>query len=185
MNVEPKSAKGKHCLAAARSSRRATETNLIICCLSCSVLVICPLLAQQWPLPILGWHFGHEGNHYEARHTALATDLLLPLGEHLACWHQYLSLIAVRSPSSVAGVNGDDCRESRPQPIEIRLSRKKQNLDGYSLNDLGEVTSGIVGRQKRELRTAGGRELLDLSMKDPIGEGIDPNVRYVAHSHIG
>src|SRR5580658_5242493 len=90
-----------------------------------------------------------------------ATGVLSLPGEHPACWRQGLSLITVRSPSGLAGMNGDDCRESRPQPIEIRLSRKKHNLDGHSLNDLGEVASSIVRRQKGELRTAGGRELLD------------------------
>ena len=106
-------------------------------------------------------------------------------GEYLACWHQDLSLITIRSSSSLTGMNGDDCRESRPQPIEIRLSRKKYNLDGDSLNDLGEVARSIVGRQKGELRTAGGRELLDLPVKHPVWEGIDPNVCCVADSHIG
>ncbi len=94
-------------------------------------------------------------------------------------------MITVRSSSSLAGMNGDDCRESRPQPIEIRLSRKKHNLDGHSLNDLGEVASSIVRRQKGELRTAGGRELLDLPVKHPVWEGIDPNICCVADSHIG
>ncbi len=82
-------------------------------------------------------------------------------------------------------MDGDDCRESRPQPIEIRLSREKHNLDGHSLNDLGEVASSIIRRQKCELRTAGGRELLDLPVKYPVWEGIDPNICCVADSHIG
>src|ERR1700677_2628981 len=82
-------------------------------------------------------------------------------------------------------MNGDDRRESRPQPIEIRLSRKKPNPCGHSLNYLGEVASSIVRRQKSELRTAGGRELLDLPVEHPVWEGIDPNICCVLDSHIG
>src|SRR5258708_28065470 len=85
-NVEPRNARGKHSLAAARSSRRAADADVII-----------------FPL---------------------------------SCW-QNLSLMTLQSSSSVAGVNGDDRRESRPQPIEIRLFREN-NLNWHSLNDLTE-----------------------------------------------
>jgi hypothetical protein len=114
-----------------------------------------------------------------------ATDVLLLPGEDLACWHWDLSLITVRPSSGLSGANGDDCRESRPQPIEIRLSRKKHDLHGHSLNDLGEIASCIVRRQKGELRAAGRRELLDLPVKYPVWEGIDPDICGVADSHIG
>src|SRR6202522_928719 len=82
-------------------------------------------------------------------------------------------------------MNCDKCREPRPQPIEIRLSREKHNLDRHSLNDLGEIASSIVRRQQGELRTAGRGDLLDLAVKHSIWKRIDPDIRRVAGSHIG
>jgi hypothetical protein len=78
-NVEPRNARGKHSLAAARSSRRAADADVII-----------------FPF---------------------------------SCW-QNLSLMTLLSPSSVAGVDGDDRRESRPQPIEIKAVPGKTILTG-------------------------------------------------------
>jgi hypothetical protein len=52
----------------------------------------------------------------------------------------------VQSSFSVAGVNGDDWRESRPQPIEIRTVPEKNNRNWHSLNDLGEVASSNDGK---------------------------------------
>jgi hypothetical protein len=53
--------------------------------------------------------------------------------------------MTLQSSSSVAGVNGDDRRESWPQPIEIRLFREN-NLNWHSLNDLSEVASNNDGK---------------------------------------
>jgi hypothetical protein len=69
MNVNPRSAKGKQRLAAARISRVATDADVT----ACPFHGVCFSLGLQGcssDLPTLSWHFGHEGNYYEARHAA-------------------------------------------------------------------------------------------------------------------
>jgi hypothetical protein len=84
-----------------------------------------------------------------------------------------------------SGVYSDDCRKSGPQTIKVGLPRKEHNLDGHSLDDLGEVAGRIVGWQECELGTAGWGKLLDLTAEHSIWKCINPNISGIAHVHVG
>src|ERR1700721_2719079 len=61
-------------------------------------------------------------------------------------------------------------RHARQQPVDQGLPLVERDPDRNALNDLGEVTGGMVGRQQRELRSAGRRNALDPAMQRFIGE---------------
>ena len=54
-----------------------------------------------------------------------------------------------------------------------------------SLNDLGEIASGIVRGEQSELRSACGRNFDNFSMEHDTGKRIDPDIGHVAGSDIG
>jgi hypothetical protein len=52
-----------------------------------------------------------------------------------------------------------DGRETWTKAILQAIGLIEQNLDLNALNDLGEVSSRVIGRQKCELRSTGRRNL--------------------------
>src|ERR1700761_8227925 len=60
-------------------------------------------------------------------------------GEIQPFWYRRLSLIAIRLRLWRTGMNRHNCGEAGAQPVEIRLSRGKHNLDGHSLDDFREI----------------------------------------------
>jgi hypothetical protein len=64
------------------------------------------------------------------------------------------------------------------------MSRIQRNLYRYSLHDLGEIPSGVVGRQKRRLRTAGGGDLYYFPVQHYTWKGVDLNVGCIPVSDI-
>src|SRR5271163_3274353 len=61
----------------------------------------------------------------------------------------------------------------------------ERNLDGDSLHHFRVVAGGIVGRQQRELRTAGGGDFQHLAVKHLARIFIHGNLRNVANLHVG
>ncbi len=53
------------------------------------------------------------------------------------------------------------------------------------MNHLGEIAGGVVGRQQRELRSAGGRDPLDPAMQSLAWETVDGHVDRLARFHPG
>src|ERR1700683_5197536 len=76
-------------------------------------------------------------------------------------------------------------REAGSQAGKIGLPGQKHDLDGHSLNDFRIVARRVVGREKRKLRTTGGRQLVDFAMELSIRECIDANVGQIANPHVG
>src|SRR3984893_1245352 len=65
------------------------------------------------------------------------------------------------------------------------MSWIERDLDRNPLNNLGEVTGGIVGRQQCELGAARWSNLDHLSMQHDSWKSIDLNIGHVALSDIG
>src|SRR5262252_1472299 len=65
------------------------------------------------------------------------------------------------------------------------MPRIERNLHWYSLYDLGEIPRGVVGRQKRRLRTAGGGDLYHLPVQHDTWKGVDLDVGYISLSDVG
>ena len=122
MNIEPRSAKGRHRVAAARSSRRTAEADVIIVPFHGA----CSSFSLHWcssDLPILGWHFGHERNHHKAHYAACSQEKKA-VGD---C--ESVGLLATCSPRASAArpiaVRPVECGENacrRPRSLEsVRL----------------------------------------------------------------
>src|ERR1700682_1792426 len=58
--------------------------------------------------------------------------------------------------SRLIGVNLGDDRHPRQQPLQQRLVLVERDPHRDALDYLGEIAGGVVGRQQRELRSAGG-----------------------------
>src|SRR6516165_12381575 len=65
------------------------------------------------------------------------------------------------------------------------MPRIQRYLHWYSLHDLGEIPRGVVGRQKRTLRTAGGGDLFHLPMQHDPWKSVDLDVGYISLSDVG
>src|SRR6266478_1340496 len=83
-------------------------------------------------------------------------------------------LSAIRA--CLVGVNSGFHRHSRQQPLQQRLALVELDPDRDALDHLGEIAGGIVGRQQRELRSAGRRYALDAAMQLLVCEGVDRDV---------
>src|SRR3984885_15447307 len=70
------------------------------------------------------------------------------------------SLLCAIGPRLVGMDSGDD-RHPRQQLLQQRLALVELDPDRNALNHLGEIAGGVVGRQQRELRSAGGGDPLD------------------------
>src|SRR5882724_9238884 len=75
--------------------------------------------------------------------------------------------------SRFIGVNLGHNRHSRQQPLQQRLALVERNPHRDALDYLGEIAGGVIGRQQRELRSAGGRDPLDPAMQPLAWETID------------
>jgi hypothetical protein len=65
------------------------------------------------------------------------------------------------------------------------MTRIQRNLHWYSLYDFGEIPGGVIGRQKRGLGTAGGRDLFYLPMQHEPWKRVDLDVGFVSLSNVG
>src|SRR6266478_8732066 len=83
-------------------------------------------------------------------------------------------LSAIRA--CLVGMNSGFYRHSRQQALQQRLSLVELDANRDALDHLGEIAGGIVGRQQRELRSAGGRYSLDAAMQLLVREGVDCDV---------
>src|SRR5450631_1926515 len=63
--------------------------------------------------------------------------------------------------------------------------RIEHNLDRDALHNLGEVAGRVIGRQKRELRSAGRCDLRYFSVQHDPGESINGNVSAIAFLDVG
>ena len=85
--------------------------------------------------------------------------------------------------SALAGsVDRHHSRETRPQPALQGMARIEHDLHRDALHHFGEVSSGIIRRQKSELRSTGGRDLSHFSMQHDPGEGINRDVGDISSS---
>ena len=75
-------------------------------------------------------------------------------------------------------------RHARPQQ-SIQLPIVEHDLDGDALDDLGEVTGGVVGRQQSELEAAGGRETIDMALQGRRMEAVDLDLDGLPATHVG
>jgi hypothetical protein len=66
-----------------------------------------------------------------------------------------------------------------------RVSGIEHDLHGDSLHDLREVPRGVVGRQKRELRSAGRSDFRHFSVENDSGESVDLDFGRIAFSNVG
>src|SRR6266849_6670849 len=87
--------------------------------------------------------------------------------------------------SRFVGVNPGDDRHSRQQPLQQRLVLVERDPNRNALNHLGEIAGGVVGRQQRELRSAGGRDPLDPAMQSLAWETVDGHVDRLAWFYPG
>src|SRR5271165_3969194 len=83
---------------------------------------------------------------------------------------------------------------SRPDSSDYRKARAQlggefgiveSNLDRDSLHYLGEIAGSVVGRQQRELRSAGGGNLNDFAAHDLSGIFIETQLGCIANLDIG
>src|SRR5882757_8750344 len=82
------------------------------------------------------------------------------------------SLLSATRPRLI-GMNPGDDRHARQQPVQQRLTLIELDPDRHPLHHLGEIAGGIVGRQQRELRSAGRRDPRDAAPQPFAREGID------------
>src|ERR1700686_1105290 len=83
-------------------------------------------------------------------------------------------LSAIRA--CLVGMNSGFHRHSRQQALQQRLALVELNPDRDALDHLGEIAGSIVGRQQRELRSAGRRYSLYAAMQLLVREGVDRNI---------
>src|SRR5580700_11553937 len=88
-----------------------------------------------------------------------------------------------RSPS-VRGSNGGSYREAGAQLRRESLVIER-DLHGDSLDDFGEISSGVVGWEQGKLRATGGGDLENFAMHDLAGIFVDVNLGGVANFHVG
>ena len=77
-----------------------------------------------------------------------------------------------------------DYRQPGSQSRHGCLAGIQDDFHGYTLHDFCEVAGRIVRRQQRELRAAGGSDLIDLSLKNHSGKGIHADGRWIPHVHM-
>src|SRR5258707_4745748 len=75
-----------------------------------------------------------------------------------------------------AGVNSGHDRHPRQQALQQRLALVEGDPNRDALNHLGEIAGRVVGRQQRELRSAGGGDSLDAAVQALACETIDGHV---------
>src|SRR6266567_1678152 len=93
-------------------------------------------------------------------------------------------VVAILRLRSVSCANRGDNGKPRTQGSgNARII--EPDLYGDSLHDFREITGGIVRRQQRELRTAGGRDLDHFAVDHPSRVRVDADLRRVADLHIG
>src|SRR6266436_4813542 len=77
---------------------------------------------------------------------------------------------------SVIGLNVRHDRHSRQQALQQRLVLVELDPDRNALDHFGEIAGGVIGRQQRELRAAGGRDPLDAAMQLLVRKAVDRDV---------
>src|SRR4051812_1271935 len=85
------------------------------------------------------------------------------------------SQVLLRSAFVLNGGFGVDCRfrrHARPQQA-IQPAIVEHDFDRHTLNNLGEIAGGVVGRQQGELESAGGRETVDVAPQDGRMKAVD------------
>src|SRR5580658_898501 len=90
-----------------------------------------------------------------------------------------LSAIAL----GLIGVDSRDHRHPRQQAFEQWLVLVEFDPDGNPLHHLGEIAGRVVRRQQRELRSAGGRNALDMAVQPRAGEAVDRDIGGLARLH--
>src|SRR5260370_719257 len=81
---------------------------------------------------------------------------------------------------SVIGVNVGHDRHSRQQPLQQRLALVELDPDRNALDHLGEIAGGVIRRQQRELRAAGGGDHLDAAGQCLVRKTVARDVAGVA-----
>src|SRR6516225_116229 len=85
--------------------------------------------------------------------------------------------------SSVPGAHGGDHRKAGTQTTrQVRIV--EGDLHGDSLDDFRKVAGGVVGREKRKLRAAGGRNFEHFPAEDFARVLINVKLGGVAHFHV-
>src|SRR5262245_29134225 len=92
--------------------------------------------------------------------------------------------VALTSTSLFGRTNGHDRRKPWTQPRGQRRILEP-DLHRDSLNDLREIAGGVVRRQQRELRSAGGSNLQNRSANDFSGIDVDADFRPIADRDVG
>jgi hypothetical protein len=93
-------------------------------------------------------------------------------------------LATIRRVCRASGVNSDFGGEARAKSIEVRLACEQHDLDWNTLNNLGEVSSRVVGREKRELRSARWGDFDDFASECPIRQDVGMNICQSSHSNV-
>ena len=97
---------------------------------------------------------------------------------------RYFALSHLAMPRLV-GVNSRHHRHARQQPLQQRLALVERDADRNTLHHLGEIAGGVVGRQQRELRSAGGRDALDAAVQQLVRESVDRDIDGLARLDMG
>ena len=82
-------------------------------------------------------------------------------------------------------MNRHDGREAGAQLALKRMVGIEHDLYRDSLDDFGEVSGCVVRRQKRKLRSTGGRDFRHFSVQHDPGKGIDGDVGDIPGLHVG
>src|SRR6202035_911366 len=96
----------------------------------------------------------------EARGLAIASNMAmthafapaLSVDHRLCAWRQHL------------GIDGRGDGHAGPELAAERIVRIDGDLHRDALHDLGEVSSGVVGRQQRKFLAAGRRDAVDIAL---------------------
>src|ERR1700675_602415 len=83
-----------------------------------------------------------------------------------------------------AGVDARNHRHAGTQQVGKAIGVVNDNFDGDTLNDLREISRGIVRRKKRELGTRTRCKREYMSAQPVTGEGIHGDVGAFADAHV-
>src|ERR1700676_5253665 len=97
-------------------------------------------------------------------------------------WSAWAALLLSAIRHRFIGVNARHHRHPRQQALQQRLALVERDPHRDALHHLGEIAGGIVGRQQRELRAAGGRDPLDPAVQLLARETIDGDIDRLARS---
>src|SRR3990167_9311846 len=75
--------------------------------------------------------------------------------------------------SAAAGIDTGGHRHAGTQPGNLRVAVIENDLDRYTLHDLGEIAGSVIGGQQAEFGATGGRYTFHNAFEVVVGDSVD------------